>query len=217
MASYSQISQDKFVDLILKQLQNGVFLDIGAGTDGESRGMDFCSNSYFLEQERNWTGLLVDRDFKYINRAKDQRRCKGVCVDLMESNINDILKKNDHPRVAGYLSIDVDDASAKVINDLDLKRYMFKVVTIEHNYFYNTNPKIQVSEQKKIDAAALRSNSRGKFTSNGYRLLCSDVCLEEYGPVEDWYINTSLFSDNDYEKFSSDNELHGSIIMRGLK
>lgn len=218
MDSYSQISQDKFVDLVLKGIQDNVFLDIGAGTDGESRGMDFSSNSYFLEKERGWSGLLVDKDFKYINRAKTQRKCKAVCADLLEVNINDILKKNDHPRVSAYLSIDVDTATPKVVNDLDLKRYMFKIVTLEHNYYYITNERFEATDKQKNEALTLRQLSRIKFLEHGYKLLCADVCLAEYGPVEDWYINLSMFPDSAvYEKFASENEMHTSIITRGLK
>jgi hypothetical protein len=51
---YSQINQSEIIDALLKQKENGFFIESGA-FDGET-----LSNSLFFEKSRNWTGLLVE-------------------------------------------------------------------------------------------------------------------------------------------------------------
>jgi FkbM family methyltransferase len=50
----SQLAQDCFVDTVLNNKKNGVFIEIGVG-DGIS-----LSNTYFLEKFRGWNGLLCE-------------------------------------------------------------------------------------------------------------------------------------------------------------
>lgn len=49
-----QLLQDKFIDEVYKQKRRGTFLDIGS-----HNGKDL-SNTYFLEKERDWTGVLIE-------------------------------------------------------------------------------------------------------------------------------------------------------------
>lgn len=50
----SQLGQDKFIDEVFKQKRRGRYLDIGS-----HNGKDL-SNTYFLEKERDWTGVLIE-------------------------------------------------------------------------------------------------------------------------------------------------------------
>lgn len=73
----SQFGQDRFVDqCVFSQKSNGVFLDIGAHD-----GVTF-SNSFFLEQERGWTGICVEpnpRRFEELQVARSSL-CLHGCV-----------------------------------------------------------------------------------------------------------------------------------------
>lgn len=73
---YSQLGQDKFVDQFFKQKENGIFVDVGAH-DGVS-----CSNTYFLELNRNWTGLCVEPGQREFDHMKTIRRCflERACI-----------------------------------------------------------------------------------------------------------------------------------------
>jgi len=80
---YSQIGQDKFyIENIIKFKCNGVFLDIGAydGIEG--------SNTYFLEKNLNWKGLLVECNPNSAKLCK-QNRSSVVCDKALykESNL----------------------------------------------------------------------------------------------------------------------------------
>lgn len=67
---FSQSGQDKFVnDEILKGRRNGIFLELG-GYDGVTG-----SNSYFFENELDWTGLLIEPSPAMFAKARASRRC----------------------------------------------------------------------------------------------------------------------------------------------
>lgn len=180
----AQILQDKFVNEYLNK-DNGCFLDIGAGTGG-IRGCStgFYSNTFFFES-RGWTGLAIDYDKEYIDSVKDRRKCVCVCADLMSVNINSILEENNYPELSDYLSFDVDDATEKVLSELDLSRYKFRTITFEHNIYQSKSDRFPKKSREM--AERLYSFSREKFTSFGYRLIKPDVSLDGYGSVEDWY------------------------------
>lgn len=179
----AQIKQDEFVNL-LKRKNNGYFVDIGAGPDGiTGQPVGFYSNTYYLE-EIGWSGIAIDYDSKYIDFAKDKRSCYCVCSDLTKENISDILSLYDCPSHIDYLSIDVDDATINVIKDFNYTKYKADIVTLEHNLYRGLEGDI-----------SLRDYSRKLFSYNGYYLLFPDVVLNGYGPVEDWYVHSSYFSE----------------------
>ena len=182
-----QFGQDCFVDKIL-DMDGGFFLDIGAGISHQSVDnvpIYSMSNTYWLEDQRNWTGIGIDYDETYINTAKQVRPCKLLCVDLMENNINEILEQNNCPETVDYLSFDVDDAQSKVFSELDFSKYRFRVVTYEHNLFRGNTEEHEMS--------------RATFEALGYKLLFGNVGymiengLAKQRPVEDWYVNAEIF------------------------
>ena len=174
-----QLFQDVFVNEVL-DIDNGFFVDIGAGTDGvRNMPMSFFSNTYNLERRRNWTGIAIDYDKEYIDTAQSHRRCHCVCADLMATNINDILKESNCPSDVNYLSFDVDEAQPKVLSELDLSKYRFQIITYEHNLYQGCD------KDQKI--------SRNKFKEAGYEILCGNVILHDVGVVEDWYVHSEFF------------------------
>ena len=65
---YSQLGQDKIVDKLLNHRTNGFFVEARA-YDGE-----ILSNTFFLEKERNWTGLLVEANPSLFRELKSKKR-----------------------------------------------------------------------------------------------------------------------------------------------
>ena len=184
-----QIFADAFVDQVLN-IDNGYFVDIGAGTGGlRNRPIGFFSNTYYLESNRGWNGIAIDYDEVYMGFAKTLRSCCCVCEDLLKVNINDVLANNNCPPVVDYLSFDVDDAQEKVFAELDFDRYTFKIITYEHNLFQATTNVQPHTQEYKAEILNLHRLSREKFLSLGYELLLGNVVVAGYGPVEDWYIH----------------------------
>ena len=191
----AQTCQDVFVDNILNHQEGGYFVDIGAGTGGlPARTPGFYSNTYFCERYRNWNGIAIDYDKNWFNAIKDQRTCTCLCTDLMHNNINDVLEKNSCPEIIDYLSIDVDDAQWTVFNELDWDKYKFKVLTLEHNLFQSfedcgQNHDIEHREKIKNE----HTHYRERLTGLGYKILWGNVILDNYGPVEDWWVSEDVF------------------------
>ena len=208
---YGQFGQDVFVNRLL-DMDEGFFLDIGAGVsdlDAETVLISTMSNTYGLEQFRDWNGIAIDYDEKYIQEAKKFRSCIMICEDLMEVNINDILQKNNAPKKIDYLSFDVDAAQEKVFNELDFSVYSFKTITYEHNLFL---------ADKNSDGSTIQKHyteSRKRFSDLGYKLLFGNVGVFPGQPVEDWYVDEEIFEK--YKHMSSDNIIRSKIIAILIK
>lgn len=67
---YSQIEQDKYyIENIIKYKQGGFFLEIG-GYDGITG-----SNTYYLEKQLNWNGIIVECNPTLVEKCKQSRNC----------------------------------------------------------------------------------------------------------------------------------------------
>ena len=76
---YSQKGQDKFIIDFFNKKKNGYFIEIG-GYDGITN-----SNTYKLEKEFNWNGLLVEPSLHLYNKLKNKRNCKSEnCIIVNE-------------------------------------------------------------------------------------------------------------------------------------
>lgn len=190
-----QMLQDRFVDMILQKKCNGFFLDIGAGQGGiKGRPINFFSNTYYFES-LGWNGIAIDYDKYFISRASEERNCTAICADLTKENITEILSKNNAPQRMDYLSFDVDDATHKVLLDFDCKKYSFNVVTFEHNIYHHDTKPSWSNAKTQSESVELRALSREIFLSHNYELMCADVILDNYGAVEDWYVNKDVLNE----------------------
>jgi FkbM family methyltransferase len=69
LKSKAQIFQDLFVLYTLKNKRNGFFVEFGA-TDGVS-----LSNTFLLEKEYGWKGIVAEPAHVWIERLKENRKC----------------------------------------------------------------------------------------------------------------------------------------------
>jgi len=82
---YSQIEQDKyFIENIIKYKQNGVFIEIG-GYDGITG-----SNTYFLEKNLYWDGIIVECNPNLVEKCKANRNCY-MCDKALYKKDNDLV------------------------------------------------------------------------------------------------------------------------------
>ena len=186
--SYSQAAQDTFVLYVNKFKQNGTYIDIGANHPS------FNNNSFVLEQDFNWTGLLVEYD-KSFEPMYIKARSKSLYEinDATAVNYKNILDINNFPKTVDYLSIDLDVNNRSTLSTLELfdntvfNTYKFACITFEHDIYSG-------------DYFDTRRISRKIFNDRGYELVFPDVCVlweGEYKPFEDWYVNPDLV-DMDY-------------------
>lgn len=192
----AQANQDIFVDKILNKTE-GFFVDIGAGTGGlPSHTPGFYSNTYYFETFKNWKGIAIDYDANWWSRVSPLRSADCICVDLLEKNINEVLHEYNCPKQIDYLSIDVDDAQIEVFNEFDFDKYKFKVLTLEHNLFQSDPNQQNRTEEHRKNILKEHAHYREVLYKYGYKLLWGNVCLDGYGPVEDWFVDEETFDKN---------------------
>lgn len=183
MKSNSQASQDNFVITVLKQKKNGCFLEIGANHPITH------SNTYLLESEYDWKGLMVeyDKNFEPLYQLHRKRSIYAI-NDARKVNYKQILESNNFPKNMDYLQIDLDVDNKSTLNTLELlddtilDTYKFATVTFEHDIYRGNFHKT-------------RELSRNIFAKRGYLLVFPDIQVfweGRYVPFEDWYVHPDL-------------------------
>lgn len=178
MKFLGQSNQDEFVIKLLNYKKNGYFLEIGSNHPIN------INNTYVLEKEYNWNGLMVEYDKNFESLYKQHRSSNYIIQDATKVNYEDLFKKYNFPNNMDYLQIDLEVSNnstlqtLELLNDTIMKNYTFNVVTFEHdiysgNYF-NT-----------------RQRSREIFDNNNYIRVFSDV-KNGGNPYEDWYVHSSF-------------------------
>jgi hypothetical protein len=177
---FSQAGQDKFVLNILKKKKNGNFLEIG------SNHPTFINNTYTLEKNYNWRGIMVEYDKNFLNLYKIHRpNSIHVINDATKVNYLQILKDNKFPKNMDYLQIDLDVNNRSTLTTLELfdktvfDEYKFATITFEHD-IYNGN---------HFDT---REKSRQILKNRGYISVFPDVLFKDNIVFEDWYVHPNL-------------------------
>jgi hypothetical protein len=181
--SYSQAFQDLFVLIVCNKKQNGFFIEIGTNDAIKN------NNTYLLEKNYKWKGLLVEYDKSFEKSYIDKRkRSIYVIKDARDVDYKYILTKYEFPKNIDYLQIDLDVNNKSTIetleflNDTIFDEYKFATITFEHDIYSG-------------DFFDTRKRSRKIFENRGYILVFPDVKVfweNEYKPFEDWYIHPDI-------------------------
>ena len=185
-----QLEQDKFVLKVLKEKINGYFCEIG------SRDAIDINNSYTLEKNYNWKGIMVEFDTSHIEQYKKIRpNSIHLMQDARQINYRKVFDDNNFPVNCDYLQIDLEVENRSTLDVLEIfdkdvfDKYKFATITFEHD-IYNNN-----------DIFDTRQKSRDIFNKRGYIRVFSDVFLFENNedlalPFEDWYVHPDLVDIN---------------------
>jgi len=181
-------SQEKFVVEIFNEKNNGFYVELGAFDS------KLGSNTFYLESSYNWSGvsfeILEDRRNEFSTNRKNP--CFG---DALSFNYISYFENNNFPKQIDYLQVDIDAGyqhdgrpfgnhylSLLGLISLPLTQYRFSIITFEHDanmYFRNS---------------AMRDAQREILDSLGYAL----VVREKH---EDWWVDPSVFSINEFRKY----------------
>ena len=195
MNTFSQASQDIFVRALTNNKKNGTFLEIG------SNDPITHNNTYVLENEYNYRGIMVEYDTSFESVYKIHRSNSiHILNDAQKVNYRDILDNNNFPIKIEYLQIDLDVNNGSTIHTLELlnntvfDKYKFATVTFEHDIYtgnwFNT-----------------QEISRTIFKDRGYMLVFPDVSVfweGRYCKFEDWYVHPDLVDINIINIIKSD-------------
>ena len=193
MNTYSQAAQDIFVLYANKNKKNGYFLEIG------SNHPSIHNNSYLLEKEYDWSGLLVEYDNSFESLYKtDRQNSKYIINDARLINYRDFLDNNNFPLNIDYLQIDLDVDNKStldtflLLNNTIFDKYKFATITLEHDIYTGNYFDTQ-------------SITRNILFSRGYKLVFPNVSIfwdGSYKPFEDWYIHPDLVDINLFNKIN---------------
>lgn len=174
---WSQIGQDYFSHLIHNQKKNGFFIEVGGYHPY------LYSNSFFLESELGWDGIIFEIDKNCCELIKKKRNCLTIGSDFLK--INQKTLKKYIPKRVDFLSIDIDPnlSNLKALKKLIDLPSRFSFITFEHN---------QGREASKNDE--IQEEGLKELSSRNYKRIAKDVLLNSKS-TEDWYI------DNDAEEF----------------
>ena len=189
---FGQAEQDKFVLNVLKNKNNGTFVEIG------SNNPVLINNTYLLEKSFGWKGIMIEYDSKYLDMYKQHRPGSiWVIDDARKINYLKLFETAKMPKTIDYLQIDLEannGSTLETLKNLDnnvLNQYKFATVTFEHDvYCCNKNVNQHYGNT--------REESREIFNKHGYLRVFGDVHnLEPQYVYEDWYVYPELV-DMDY-------------------
>ena len=179
-----QAEQDKFVVNILKNKKNGTFVELGTKYPIHS------NNTYILEKNLNWRGILIEYKDKWVNDYKKYRPNSAYVIeDASKIDYKKLFLDTKMPNNIDYLQIDLEVDNGSTLNSLKkiendvMNNYKFATITFEHD-IYKTN---------YLDT---RNESRKLFENRGYVRVFSDVNNKGIKPFEDWYVCPDLVDMN---------------------
>ena len=175
-----QSQQDKFVLTMLNNKKNGFFVEIG------SNDPISINNSYILENNYDWKGIMVEYNNQWLADYKLHRpNSIHVINDATKIDYKSLFETKNIPLNIDYLQIDLEVHDGSTLNTLKklnvevMDKYKFATITFEHD-IYNSNH------------LNTRLESRNIFENRGYIRVFSDVNCRGIHPYEDWYIHPDL-------------------------
>ena len=207
MDSYSQTAQDLFVISVMKEKQNGYFIEIGSNHPIQH------NNTYLLETKYNWKGLMVEYDKSFESSYKIHRPNSIYQMnDARLVNYREILDTNNFPENIDYLQVDLDVNNKStldtflLLNNTVFAKYKFATITFEHDIYTGNYFDTQ-------------SISRQIFADRGYILVFPDVSVfweGSYKPFEDWYVHPDLVDMNFINSIKSNSSFEYTDIVKIL-
>jgi FkbM family methyltransferase len=100
----------------------------------------------------------------YIDKHKSRVDSNKTTISVETITLNDILEQNKAPLYIDYLSIDTEGTEFEILKSVDLTKYKFGLIDIEHNY---VEPR--------------RTEIKHYLISNGYKFLRENKWDDSYG------------------------------------
>jgi hypothetical protein len=199
-----QAGQDAFVLWALKGKRAGYFLEIGSNDPIE------INNSYVLEKEYGWRGIMVEYMSTYLAKYLQHRPTAiHIMDDATQVDYLEALKTLNPPeKVVDYLQIDLEVSNdstmgaLKRVEETMAAGYRYAVITFEH-------------DQYDINNHNTRARSRPIFESYGYVRVFSDVMNAGF-PYEDWYVHPDLVDMSRIEAVRTDESLEWMAVLDRL-
>lgn len=193
---YSQAAQDRFVLAVLCDKRDGTFVDCGCCHPVE------ISNSYALESQFGWNGVLLDNDPGAIALCEKMRTSPSILGDAVAADWATIFEQRfPDGQPIDFLSLDIDGATPQALQAVLDPMRRFRVITVEH-------------DQYLPGGGERRTAVESLLVSRGYDLLCRNVCSKEGLSFEVWAVDPKLVDMAKAERFRSDGLRWNEILAR---
>lgn len=179
---YSQTGEDGIIQFLINKVSvnKNNFIEFGVQNYTES-------NTRFLLQNNNWSGLVIDGSRDNINYIKNdpiywRYNLKAECAFIDCDNINNLIRNNGISGDIGLLSVDIDGNDYWVWDAINCINP--SIVVCEYNSIFGPTAKVTIPYDKKF----IRTNAHysnlyyGASISaladlaelKGYSLVCSN-------------------------------------------
>ena len=153
---FSQWGEDGIINHLINNLdiKSKNFIEFGVENYLES-------NTRFILQDRNWSGLILDSDKKNISEIKThyyfwKHDLKACLAHITAENINNLIEVNNFNRPIGILSIDVDGNDYWIWKNLNLIQP--DIVVIEYNYRFGKSRSVTIPYDPNFDRKKAHSS-----------------------------------------------------------
>lgn len=200
-----QAGQDSFVQWVLQKKRNGTFLEIGSNDPIE------INNSYVLESEYGWRGIMVEYDSRYLkNYLQHRPTAIHIMEDATQVDYLEYLEQLAPPeKCVDYLQIDLEvsnDSTMGALNQVEKTMqagYKYAVVTFETDVYQDVSNNT-------------RERSRQVFEQHGYCRVFADVKNDGL-PYEDWYVHPDLVDMERIDRVRTEESMEWRDILKRLE
>lgn len=198
--SNSKDYQESFVLSVLKEKQNGFYLELGSAWPKKE------SNTYLLETAYSWQGIGFEIDKELVDEYRSVRKNPVVHTDATTFDYRKYFKENNVPKQIDYLQMDLHPAysTLQALRQLPLDEYRFSVITYEHNRWWDEGLHKYIQEE-----------SQRIFKSYGYTLVVENL-LDRTNPLEDWWIDPNAVPYENYSSMISKNKFYRHLLDKYL-
>ncbi len=192
--------QESFVLSVLKEKQDGFYLELGSAWPKKE------NNTYLLETVYNWQGIGFEIDKDLVEEYRSVRKNPVIHTDAMTFDYRKYFKENNVPKQIDYLQMDLHPAysTLQALRQLPLDEYRFSVITYEHNRWWDEGLHKHIQEE-----------SQRILKSYGYTLVVENL-LDKTRPLEDWWIDPNAVARENYEKMISKNKFYRHLLDKYL-
>jgi FkbM family methyltransferase len=127
------------------------------------------------EAHKQLSGIPTEDCCSYYT---EQAKATGHPVETRQAiTIGTLLSKYNAPTCIDYLSLDTEGAEYEILRVLDFNKYIFRTITVEHNY----TKKCDYRKQDRDRREAIRR----LLTGNGYTYVTPEDCQS----ADDYYVH----------------------------
>lgn len=175
--NYSRHFQDMFVLSFLNGKRNGAFLEIGSGHP------TLYNNTKLLEEKFGWRGISIDVSERMCSIFSRERNSTVILDDAMIINYDDLFRQHCLENNIDFLRVNADNATMPALSLIPFNNYEFTIIQIQHNACWWGDDQV-------------KNPSRKILADLGYKLLVSDLAINDNDCYEDWWVHPNFVNKN---------------------